>query len=248
MLSVARNGTPTAIWEALEHGERVECLECIPAIAPLLYDSSPVTREIAAWWLRRRIFGVFGPGEVYERTVQTLKNDASPTKRAYAAQALGEFLATPGIEACADAVANDKDAQVRAAATLALARLNDEGKGAVSKALGDSERAVKLAGLRAAGRINSFRDTAAVVRLTGDGDNVVRKRAVEVIGSHRVKEAAAALIGLAQNDPDADVRGAACHSLGFLGDASARGPLETIATNDSNGFVRDLARISLRRL
>ena len=59
---------PTLIWETLEHGEKVECLDCIPVVAPLLYDSNAKNREIAAWWLRRRIFGVFGPGEVYEQT------------------------------------------------------------------------------------------------------------------------------------------------------------------------------------
>ena len=56
--SVASSGAPMAIWEALEHGERVECLECIPAVSPLLYDANARTREIAAWWLRRRIIGV----------------------------------------------------------------------------------------------------------------------------------------------------------------------------------------------
>src|SRR5215470_17818648 len=101
--SVAASGAPTAIWETLEHGERVECLDCISAVEPLLYDSNAKTREIAAWWLRRRVFGVFGPGETYERTVGTLKSDPDPRKRAYAAYALGEFLAAPGVDACAAA-------------------------------------------------------------------------------------------------------------------------------------------------
>ena len=39
---------------------------------------TPKTREIAAWWLRRRIFGVFGPGEVYQQTVQTLADRPRP--------------------------------------------------------------------------------------------------------------------------------------------------------------------------
>ena len=30
-----------AIWETLEHGERVECLDCIPSVEPLLYDPNP---------------------------------------------------------------------------------------------------------------------------------------------------------------------------------------------------------------
>src|SRR5436190_14717315 len=53
----------TKIWQVLEHGEKVECLSCIPLVSTLLYNEQPKTREIAAWWLRRRIFGVFGPGQ-----------------------------------------------------------------------------------------------------------------------------------------------------------------------------------------
>ena len=59
------SGSPMEIWETLEHGESVECLDCVAAVAPLLYAGDSHTREIAAWWLRRRTFGVFGAGEVY---------------------------------------------------------------------------------------------------------------------------------------------------------------------------------------
>ena len=170
IISVTSSNAPSAIWEALEHGEKVECLACIPAVAPLMYDNDAHTREIAAWWLRRRIFGVFGPDEVYERTLGTLKSDPNPTRRAYAAYALGEFLLSQGIDACAQAIATDADPAVRAAAASALGRLNDEGKGALSKALTDEDPGVKLAGLRSAGRINTFADVAGVARLVGDGD------------------------------------------------------------------------------
>src|SRR5262245_33347193 len=61
--SVALKGSPSAIWQALEHGEKVDCLDCIPAVENLLYDANAKNREISAWWLRRRIFGVFGKGE-----------------------------------------------------------------------------------------------------------------------------------------------------------------------------------------
>src|SRR5580700_5444200 len=70
--SAAASGAPSLVWEVLEHGEKVECLDCIGAVSPLLYDSNAKTREISAWWLRRRIFGVFGPNEVYQQTINTL--------------------------------------------------------------------------------------------------------------------------------------------------------------------------------
>ena len=133
--SAALSGAPTLVWEALEHGEKVECLDCIASVAPLLYDANAKTREIAAWWLRRRVFGVFGQGEVYSQTIQTLQTSSSPVMRADAAYALGEFFATPGIAACAQALTTDSDAGVRAAAASALGRLNDDGAGALATGL-----------------------------------------------------------------------------------------------------------------
>lgn len=244
--SVAASGSMMAIWETLEHGERVECLDCIPSVEPLLYDANPRTREIAAWWLRRRLFGVFGKGEVYERTVQTLSTDADPKRRTYAAYALGEFLAAPGIEACATAISKDGDPNVRAAAATALGRLNDDGRGALTKALGDTDARVKLAGLASAGRVNTFTDITSVARLVGDGDVKVRRKSAELLGSMRAKDAVDGLIALTR-DPDAGVRNSAAHSLGQIRDRRARGALEALAS-DPDGLVRDQAKIALRRL
>jgi HEAT repeat protein len=246
--AVASSGSMMAIWEALEHGEKVECLGCIPSVEPLLYDANPQTREIAAWWLRRRVFGVFGRGEVYERTVRTLASDPSALRRAHAANALGEFLVRASVTPVATALTNDPDPGVRVAAAAALARLNDDGAGAIGRALGDSDERVKVAALTAAGRINGFSDTASVVRLLGDGSASVRKRAVEILDSRVARDAVGAVMAIAKNDPDAEVRVAACHALGTFGDGAARSTLESIADTDTNAFVRDQARIALYRL
>ena len=246
--SVAASGSMMAIWETLEHGEKVECLDCIPSVAPLLYDTNARTREIAAWWLRRRIFGVFGAGEVYQQTLSTLQSDRNPTRRAYAAEALGEFLATPGIAAVSRAIETDQDPNVRAAATRALGRLNSDGGGALGRALSDPDARVKLAAVGSAGRINGFSDAVGVARLVADGDDKVRRGAVELLGAMRAKDSVDALIGVAKNDPDPNVRNAACHSLGALHDGRARGVLEDLSANDTNGLVRDQAKIALRRL
>lgn len=246
--SAAASGSMMAIWETLEHGERVECIDCIPSVEPLIYDPNPRTREISAWWLRRRVFGVWGPGQVYERTIQTLANDPNATRRAYAAEALGEFLAAPGVDAVSTAITKDSDPNVRAAAAKALGRLNSDGKGALSTALNDSDGKVKLAALRSAGRINKFADVATVTKLTSDGDANVRRSAAEVIGTLRAKDGVSSLMNIAKNDPDANVRNAACHSLGALHDAQARPVLEDISKTDANSLVRDQATIALRRL
>ena len=244
--SISAAGSMTAIWETLEHGERVECLDCIPSVEPLLYDANPRTREIAAWWLRRRMFGVFGKGEVYERTLQTLASDADGNRRANAAYALGEFLTAPGIEACAVAIERDGDPNVRAAAASALGRLNDDGRGALSKALRDADGRVKLSALASAGRVNTFTDIQGVARLAGDADSKVRLKAAELLGTMHAKDAVDGVIALTK-DPEASVRNAAAHTLGQLGDARARPALEALQA-DTDSFVVDQAKIALRRL
>lgn len=244
----AQRNSMSAIWEALETGEKVECLDCIPSVAPLMYDADPRTREIAAWWLRRRIFGVFGPGEVYEQTLNTLASDPNPRQRAYAAEAIGEFLAAPGVDAVASAIERDADPTVRAAAASALGRLNDDGRGALSKALGDVDARVKLSALGSATRVNAFADVTAVAKLLGDADATVRRRATEALGALNAKDAVDGLVALAKNDPDPNVRNAACHTLGALGDARARAVLEDLAKTDVDQLVRGQAAIALRRL
>lgn len=246
--SAAASAPPTLVWEALEHGEKVECLDCIPAVAPLLYDANAKTREIAAWWLRRRVFGVFGSGEVYERTVQTLASDANPIRRTYAAYALGEFFAVPGIEACARAITHDADARVRAAAASALGRLNDDGAGALGVALTDADPTVKLEALGAAARINAFSSLSGVAGLAADPNVDVRRRAIEVLDSLRARDAVAVVAAAVQNDPDPGVRAEACHALGTFGDASALPIVEAAAQGDANQFVRDQAQIAVRKL
>ncbi|MDB4941104.1 MAG: repeat protein [Labilithrix sp.] len=244
--SVSASGSMMAIWETLEHGERVECLDCIPSVEPLLYDANSRTREIAAWWLRRRMFGVFGPGEVYERTLNTLQSDPNPRRRAYAANALGEFLAKPGVDACKQAIAKDGDPTVRAAAAAALGRLNDDGSGALSLALGDADARVKLAALGSASRVNTFTDVPAVAKLSGDVDPLVRRRSAELLGAMRAKDSVDGLIAMTK-DGDASVRESAAHALGQIRDVRAKATLEALA-NDPNGLVRDQAAIALRRL
>lgn len=241
----ASTGEPSRVWAVLEHGEFVDCLSCIPAVETLLFNPHDSNREISAWWLRRRIFGVFGSGEVYERVVQTLQSDVDPKRRAYAADALGEFLSLAGVKHCKRALLEDADEGVRAAAARALGRLQKD-DGAFAQAIGDRSPKVKLAVLDAVSRVNQ-RFTAFELALA-DESPAVRKRAAEVAETHRAHAQVGKLIELAERDPDAEVRLSACHALGGLGDRSAQAPLERIAQQDSSGLVRDQAQIALRRL
>lgn len=245
------NVAPTKIWRVLEHGERVECLDCIPHVAQLLYADHPKTREIGAWWLRRRIFGVFGPGEVYSQVVDTLKDPAaSEHHRAYAAEALGEFLTHAGLEPVAEAAVSDPSPRVRLSAVRALRRLGHAGPNReLATAMADADEKVRLAALDASIGLNNFRDMDAVIARLDDDSASVRRRAAQILGSSRVRKAVSALLSRTSPDtePDARVRAAAIFALGQIGDAAGKPAVEA-AREDSDGFVRDAARIALRRL
>jgi HEAT repeat protein len=244
------NVAPTEIWTTLEHGEKVECLSCIPQVAKLLFDSNAKTREISAWWLRRRIFGVFGPGEVYSTVIDTLKNDPSETRRAYAADALGEFLLGDGIPLVASALVSDGSPLVRKSAAHALERLNDQGpSGELATAMADSSPDVRLAALRASARINVFSHVDAIAGRLSDDVPEVRRSAAEVLGEMRAQDSVVGLIALTapEQEPDPRVRSAAIGALGKIGDPSAHDAVDA-ALSDPDPLVASVARIALRRL
>lgn len=254
MLSLIKapdSAAPTAIWTMLEHGERVECLDCVPYVSKMLYNSNPKTREISAWWLRRRIFGVFGKGEVYEQTVKTATDTkASELSRAYAVNALGEFLEGAGIEPVAQALSGDSSAKVRLAAVNSLIRLNNQGPNSeLSDALSDEEEEVRLAALNGATHINVFSNLDRVANLISDSSPLVRRRAAQTLGTFKNGDAVVGLIAITSpaNEPDAGVRAAAVWALGQIADSQA---LDAVlaAENDSDSGVRDAAQVALRRL
>jgi HEAT repeat protein len=245
------NIAPTRIWKVLEHGEKLECLGCVPIVAKLLYNSNAKTREISAWWLRRRIFGVFGPGQVYQQTLNTLA-DSSETEahRIYAANALGEFLASGGVPALSKAVVGDESALVRKAAVAGLERLNSSGaNGELSIAFSDGDADVRLAALHAATRINSFSDVGSVVALISDDSALVRRRAAETLGVMKAADAVASLLVLATEDQESDaaVRAAAIWALGQIGDPAASDAI-LAGQKDSDPSVQSAAYISARLL
>ncbi len=253
LMRVAQGGfAPTEIWRALEHGEKVECLNCIPYVSNLLFNGNAKTREISAWWLRRRIFGVFGPGQVYERTVGTLNDKTqSETRRAYAAEALGEFLSAAGTRHVALAVVDDESPLVRLGAVRALQRLNTVGPNSeLSVAMSDPDQNVRLAALHASTRINSFRDIDQIAARIDDASSTVRVRAIEALGALGARDAVIALIAklLPANEATPSVRAAAAAALGEIGDVAAREAVQQAHDTDTDRFVRDAASVALRRL
>jgi hypothetical protein len=242
---------PTQYWTMLEHGERVECMDCIPFVSKLLYASNPKSREISAWWLRRRIFGVFGKGEIYEQTINTVGNQkASELSRVYAANALGEFLEGAGIAPVAQALVSDASPKVRLAAANALIRLNNQGPGSeLATALSDDDVEVKLAALNGVTHINVFKNVDRVVALISDPSARVRRRAAQTLGTLKTADAVMGLIAMTSEgqEPDAGARAAAVWALGQIADSQA---LDAVlaAAGDSDSGVRDAARFASRRL
>ena len=251
LIKAPDSAAPTAIWTMLEHGERVECLECIPYVSKMLYASNPKTREISAWWLRRRIFGVFGKGEAYEQTINTVSDPkASELARSYAANALGEFLEGAGIAPVAKALVADASPMVRLAAANALIRLNNQGPNSeLSAALSDRDEAVRLAALNGVTHINVFSHVDRVIRLISDPNADVRRRAAQTLGTLKNGDAVVGLIALttAENEPNAGVRAAAVWALGQIADSQA---LDAVlaAADDGDSGVRDAARFAAYRL
>lgn len=244
------SAAPTALWTMLEHGERTECLDCIPYVSKMLYASNAKTREISAWWLRRRIFGVFGKGEAYEQTVNAVSDQSkSAQSRAYAANALGEFLEGAGIQPVSDALVKDSSPIVRLAAANALIRLNNQGpNGELSAALADQDVDVKLAALNGVTHINVFSNVDRVAVLISDSSAAVRRRAAQTLGTLHSADAVVPLIALTTpSEPDAGVRAAAVWALGQIGDSQAKDAVMA-AQNDSDSSVHDAANIALRRL
>jgi len=251
--NVARGGfAPTEIWRALEHGEKVECLDCIPYVSKLLYDDNAKNREISAWWLRRRIFGVFGTGQVYSRTVTTLNDKTqSEKRRAFAAEALGEFLVAAGTRHVARAIVEDESPLVRASAVRALQRLNSQGPNReLSVGLSDPDEKVRLAAIHAATRINVFSDIADLSARLDDSSSAVRTRAIEALGTLRARDAVVGIVARLSvgTESSASVRAAAAAALGQIGDNAARPAVQQARDNDPDHFVRDAAAVALRQL
>lgn len=241
---VALRGAPIAVWETLEHGEQLECLDCIAYVKPLLFDKDARVREISAWWLRRRLFGY---AEVALEMRKVVETDADPSRRAAAANALGEFMDPGGTKFLIKA-STDTAAAVRIAALKGLQRINDaEGAPAVGVALADGDVAVRKTALEVATHIAGFKDVAGVAKLISDPDAAVRARAADALGFFGNKGSVAGLAALAVTDADEDVRIDAVNALGEIGDAAGKSAVDK-ALNDASPRVRDAARVASLKL
>lgn len=244
--------SPSQLAAALEYGERVECHECVAPLQRLMLDPSadPQTREMAAWWLRRRPFGF---DAIMRSTRLVLASDPDPARRAAAAAAIGEFMDFHGVEHLGNALRTDADPGVRRAAVLGLARINSpRGLPLIATALTDSDSGVVDAALRTVLRVNFFRDHAALIPLLAHEDGAIRRRAALVVGTLAIESAVPALAAMLRGDTDVMARQSAAWALGRItasGSASAgaaRSALSEARTTESSRRVLDAVEVALR--
>jgi hypothetical protein len=233
MVNAIKSASPSRLYATLEYGERVECFECIPLLADKLLSSNQAdTREIAAWWLRRRSFG-FGP--IMQKMQDVAKRDSDPERRARAAAALGEFLDPHGADTLSSVATEDAEPSVRVAGVRALGRLNTiKGNSALGVAMGDADAGVRLAALQQVRKVSFFRDGAPVLAAIADDDVQVRRTAVQLAGELRLSSAVEPLLGVLITDDNVQVRQAAAIALGRIGGGEAEATL-----SDAKGVERD---------
>jgi hypothetical protein len=224
MVNAIKSASPTALYAMLEYGERVECFECIPLLEKkLLGSDNPQTREIAAWWLRRRSFG-FGPIMVRMRAAAA--EHADPQMRERALAALGEFLDPNALPTLVLAATADAEPSVRVAAVRALGRLNaSAGNATLSQAMADPDPEVRMAALSQVLKVGFFRDSSALIARLDDSDAGVRRAGSQLAGELRIADAVEPLVGLLVTDDSPQVRQAAAIALGRIGSGEARAAL-----------------------
>lgn len=242
LMQVIESGSPERLATLLEYGELVQCHACVPLLERQLLESdNALTREMSAWWLRRRPFGF---AAVFRDIRTALATDSSPVRRARAAEALGEFMDVHAVPYLVEAINNDADPAVRAAAVAGLGRINSPaGNAGIVAAFADSDATVREAAVGQVLYVNLFRDYDALMGLLADEDVDVRRRAALALGTFRVAEASPALVGmLADSEPMA--RQAAAWALGRIG--GARTALTERQAIETSSLVRDAIEVALR--
>ncbi len=242
LINAIRSSAPDDLMALLEYGELLECVECIPLLEERMYtDEEPEVRRLAAWWLRRRMFGSL---KVEERLFEALRESADPVRRARAAMGLGEFQSAGALPDFQRLVANDPEAIVREAVVHAAVRLNHSRSWEVLvEAMDDDETAVRLAALRGVLKVNGFAGQQAVAERLGDADPRVRRLAAQLAGKLRIASTADTLQRLLVEDDSPLVRQAAAWALGKLG--TGRAALTEARANETNERVLDAIEIAL---
>jgi len=194
-------------------------------IAPLIDDADPIVRESAI-----TIAGYFGYPDCLDRVLAHCRDDQEFVRRT-AVEQLAFFEDPRVFTHLEQALAHDT-APVRAAAAVALARVEHPGPGrleALTRALHDDDPWVRFVSLRSLGTIRHPDSVPHVVAaLRDDRAPHVRLAAIEVIGSIAPPDALEVLGPLTRSAND-DIARAAIAALGGLAQDEALVMLEQFA-------------------
>jgi HEAT repeat protein/beta-lactamase regulating signal transducer with metallopeptidase domain len=207
----------------------IEDARAVPALSEALRsDKDEEVRRMSAWAL-----GEIESATAVEALGAALK-DSSPEVRKTAVWALGEIESPNGVQHLIPFL-DDESAEIRSQAAWALGEIESpKAVSALSAALDDREPKVREMVVWALGEIEDASAVEGLAKALGDANVAVRRKAAWAVGELDLSgEAPRALID-ATRDEDRDVRKAAAHALGEIGDAAAVPALATLARGQDN--------------
>jgi HEAT repeat protein/beta-lactamase regulating signal transducer with metallopeptidase domain len=202
----------------------IEDARAVPALSEALRsDKDDEVRRMSAWAL----------GEIESATaVEALGaalRDASPEVRKTAVWALGEIESPNGVQHLIPFL-EDESVEIRSQAAWALGEIESpRAVAALSAAIDDREPKVREMIVWALGEIEDASAVEGLTKALADANVGVRRKAAWAIGELELSgEAPRALID-ATRDQDREVRKAAAHALGEIGDPAAVPALAALA-------------------
>jgi HEAT repeat protein/beta-lactamase regulating signal transducer with metallopeptidase domain len=196
----------------------------VPALTEALRsDKDDEVRRMSAWAL-----GEIDSATAVEALAAALR-DASPEVRKTAVWALGEIDSPNGVPHLIPFL-DDENVEIRAQAAWALGEIDSpRAVAALSAAIDDREPKMREMVVWALGEIQHASALEGLAKALADANVGVRRKAAWAIGELDLSgEAPRALID-ATRDQDREVRKAAAHALGEIGDPAAVPALATLA-------------------
>lgn len=176
-------------------------------------------------------------------------DDRSEIVRATAAGQLGQLGSADAVGALVDRLSRDKRPFVRKTAAYALGEIGDNSasEALVARLSKEKDKEARAALATALGAIGGDRAAAALAGLLREKDPFLRREAARGLGAIRSVAAVSALLDRLASDGEAEVRRAAAHALGDIGEARARPALEA-ALHDPDAYVSEEAWQALGRM
>ena len=209
----------------------IEDARAVPALSEALRsDKDDEVRRMSAWAL-----GQIESATAVDALGAALK-DSSPEVRKTAVWALGEIESPNGVQHLTPFL-NDESAEIRSQAAWALGEIESpRAVSALSEAIDDRDPKVREMVVWALGEIEDAGAIEGLAKALGDANVGVRRKAAWAIGELDLSgEAPRALID-ATRDQDRDVRKAAAHALGEIGDPAAVPALAALARGQDNAI------------